>query len=202
MSTIIAITGGIGSGKSIVSRILRAHSYTVYDCDSEAKRLMDIDTDIHDKLNKFIHPQAVVDRRINRPLIAEIVFSSAEKLSLLNSIVHHAVIEDLRHINVGELPHNILFIETAILYQSHIDEMADSVWEVSAPLEVRIERVMQRNSCSREQVISRINSQDNFKPSKPHPSIHTIINDGVTPLLPQIKGLLGYSIADRTSRHL
>ena len=126
MSTIIAITGGIGSGKSIVSRVLRAHSYTVYDCDSEAKRLMDIDTDIHDKLNKLIHPQAVVDRRINRPLIAEIVFSSDEKLSLLNSIVHHAVIEDLRRINVGELPHNILFIETAILYQSHIDEMASA----------------------------------------------------------------------------
>lgn len=190
MSTIIAITGGIGSGKSVVSNILRAHSYTVYDCDSEAKRLMNIDADIHDKLNRLIHPKAVENHTINRALIADVVFASADKLKTLNSIVHRAVLDDIRRIDVDKLVRHTLFIETAILYQSHIDEMVDSVWNVTAPLEVRIERVIRRNNCTREQVVSRINSQDCFVPDVPHPAVYPIVNDGITPLIPQLHRLL------------
>ncbi len=190
MSKIIAITGGIGSGKSVVSHILRCNSYTVYDCDSEAKRLMDSDTDIHAKLNFHIHPQAVKNGVIDRRLIAEIVFASPDKLKRLNSIVHGAVLDDIRRIPVDTLPHNILFVETAILYQSNLDLVVDSVWNVTAPIDIRINRVIKRNSCTREDVLSRINSQESYKPLRQHSCVRTIVNDGTAPVLPQVIQLL------------
>ncbi|MDE6152796.1 MAG: dephospho-CoA kinase [Muribaculaceae bacterium] len=190
MSKIIAITGGIGSGKSVISHILRCNSYTVYDCDREAKRLMDNNTDIHAELNCHIHPHAVKNGVIDRRLIAEIVFASPDKLERLNSIVHGAVLDDIRRIPVDTLPHSILFVETAILYQSNLDLVVDSVWNVTAPVDTRIDRVIKRNSCTREDVLSRINSQESYKPVRQHSSIKTIVNDGTTPVLPQVAQLL------------
>lgn len=190
MSHLIAITGGIGSGKSVVSHLLRCNSFTVYDCDREAKRLMDNNTDIHAQLNRHIHPRSVTDGIIDRKLIADIVFTDPDKLTKLNSIVHSAVIDDIRHITVDSLPNRVMFIETAILYQSNIDLMVDSVWEVTAPLEVRVARVMRRNSCTRDEVISRIKSQDSFLPPRRHNNTRLIVNDDVTPLLPQVIDLI------------
>lgn len=190
MSHLIAITGGIGSGKSVVSHLLRCNSFTVYDCDREAKRLMDNNTDIHAQLNRHIHPRSVTDGIIDRKLIADIVFTDPGKLTKLNSIVHSAVIDDIRHITVDSLPNRVMFIETAILYQSNIDLMVDSVWVVTAPLEVRVARVMRRNSCTRDEVISRIKSQDSFLPPRRHNDTRLIVNDDITPLLPQVMDLI------------
>lgn len=185
MTRLIAITGGIGSGKSIVSNILRAHNYIVYDCDSEAKKLMDSDVTIQSDLNIHIHPQAVVNGIINRKLIAGIVFSSPNKLQKLNSIVHTAVIKDIKK-NALSLTSSSMFIETAILYQSNIDKIIDSVWNVTAPMEIRIKRVMNRNNCSREDVIARINSQDSYRPEKQFHDVKEIVNDDKTPIIPQV----------------
>lgn len=82
-------------------------------------------------------------------------------------------------------------METAILYQSGLDVMVDDVWSVDAPAELRIERVMARNSFSRQQVEARIASQDSSVPTILHPRVFSIINDGCIPLLPQIENLLG-----------
>ena len=85
-------------------------------------------------------------------------------------------------------------METAILYQSGLDNMVDEVWEVDAPLDLRVERVMVRNGFDRSQVLSRIASQDRFIPDSPHRCVRGIVNDGVEPLLPQIEAALNTRI--------
>lgn len=190
MTRLIAITGGIGTGKSIVSHILRVKGYNVYDCDSEAKQLMDSNITIHQQLTEQIHPQAVKNGKINRKLIADIVFSDHEKLKILNAITHTAVLEDIRHKAKAHHPYGILFIETAILYQSNLDLIVDKVWNVTSPTDIRINRVMKRNSCDRETVMKRISAQDAYIPLRHHPIVYTVVNDNVHPLLTQIHNLL------------
>lgn len=191
MSCLIAVTGGIGAGKSVVSHILRAMGYEVYDTDCEAKRLMDESDDIKRRLCSEISSLAVgSDGAINRSHIASVVFADAQKLEALNAIVHGAVREDIRRWRALPHRHDIIFVETAILYQSELDRIVDEVWDVIAPEELRIERVMARNNCERAAVAARIASQ-NFIPAIPHHTVHSITNDNFTPLLPQILRLIG-----------
>lgn len=185
--TLTAICGGIGAGKSVVSRILRAMGRKVYDCDAEARRIMDNDPAIHARLNNMIHPQCVVDGRVDRRLISRIVFSDSESLARLNSIVHSAVIKDIerwRSENADELR---LWVETAIPRSSGIVDMVDSVWLVTAPVELRIQRVMLRNNLPESEILARIDSQ---RDEENLPAAEILINNGLSPLLPQIHSLL------------
>lgn len=188
--TITAIAGGIGSGKSVVSRVVETMGYPVYDCDTRAKKLMDSDPTILDALRERISPD-VVDKegRINRGLLSAIVFSDADKLQTLNKIVHGAVREDLSRWCEEHRDSERLFVETAILYQSGLDRMVDEVWEVIAPRQLRVERVMQRNGCEAAEVERRMDSQI-FEPEKVHSNVKIIVNDGARAVLPQIISLL------------
>lgn len=186
---LIAITGGIGSGKSIISDILRAMGHKVYDCDTRAKALMDTDESIKNDLIDLISIDAVRnDRTIDHKLLSEIVFNDPDALSRLNSIVHKAVRADLRRWRDTSSDKTV-WVETAILYASRLDREVDEVWEVTAPTELRVQRVMKRNSMSREQVLARISSQSTTA-AQLHPLTKAIVNDGVEPVLPQILSLL------------
>lgn len=187
---ITAITGGIGVGKSMVSRILRAMGYEVYDCDSRAKILMAQSPEIIARIESEISGSCVIDGAIDRKCLASIVFSNPQKLEILNDIVHEAVRSDLAGY-VRESGANRVFVETAILYQSGLDRMVDEVWEVAAPVHMRIERVMARSGLTADEVTSRINSQEAFIPECRHPNVESLVNDGLVPLLPQIEALLG-----------
>lgn len=190
MKPVIAITGGIGTGKSVVSKILRISGYEVFDCDSEAKRIMEADDGIKRRLCEEIDELAVVENVIDRRHIAEIVFNDAQKLAALNAIVHQAVREEIMR-RAEASKSDIFFVETAIFYQSGLNSICDAEWRVSAPLELRISRVIRRNNLTRAQVEARIEAQ-NFVPnsSEPTPVVAPIINDERTPLLPQILNLL------------
>ena len=186
---LIAITGGIGSGKSIISDILRGMGHKVYDCDTRAKALMDTDESIKNDLIDLISIDAVRnDRTIDRKLLSEIVFNDPDALSRLNSIVHKAVRADLRRWRDTSSDKTV-WVETAILYASRLDREVDEVWEVTAPTELRVQRVMKRNSMSRKQVLARISSQSTTA-AQLHPLTKAIVNDGVEPVLPQILSLL------------
>lgn len=176
----ILITGGIGSGKSVVSNILRAMGYEVYDCDSRARQLMEADADIKSSLQLLIHPNAIdAAGTINRRLIAGVVFADPDKLQQLNSIVHEAVRSDIRR----AMDHNPgLFVETAIPVSSRLDQMAEQVWEVTAPTSLRVERVIQRNGLSADEVLQRIEAQA----AETVPGAISLVNDGLTALLPQL----------------
>lgn len=187
---LIAITGGIGAGKSIVSRCLCAMGFDVYDSDSRAKQLMDSSEVIKEELAVRISESVIrSDGSIDRKELAGIVFADPLKLEILNSIVHSYVREDVGKFRICS-PKKFAFVETAILYQSRLDLMVDQVWDVVAPEELRVERVMKRSNMTAEEVRARIKSQE-FIPETPHSSVFEIINDEVLPLLPRIEELLG-----------
>lgn len=184
---ITLITGGIGSGKSVVSRVLRAMGYTVYDCDSRAKALMDGSAEIHRRLASEISPSTLnADGTINRPELSRLVFGDASRLAVLNSIVHGAVFDDIRAVHAAMSEGETLYVETAIPVSSGMDRMADRVWEVTAPEHLRIERVERRSGLNLDQIRARIEAQR----SEAVPGAAVIVNDGLEPLLPQIEDLL------------
>lgn len=193
---LIAVTGGIGSGKSVVCRILRTLGYSVLDTDSEAKAIMDADRDIHARLNSEIATEIVRDGVIDRRHLAEIVFADAEKLAILNSIVHAAVrrrIEEWAE-SASSSP---AFIETALLFQSGLNEMVDAELRITAPEEIRIRRVMERNNLTRDKIEARIASQVYIPtPNATIPPLTEVKNDGITPVLPQVERFLNFTNSD------
>ena len=183
MAYIIAISGGIGSGKTLISNILRYMGYSVYDCDSNAKKIMDNSQTIKDY---------IINNQIERSVLANVVFKSKALLDKLNFIVHAEVKKDILSWISKYHEEDILFIETAILYQSGIDQLVDAVWEISAPKEIRIERVINRNKITREEVVARISSQNLESTYKKHPNTYRISNDNINSILSQIEKLLKF----------
>ena len=182
MAMLIAITGGIGSGKSVVSNVLATMGYPVYDTDSEARRLMNADARVREALiQAFGHEVFGADGTLNRAGLASKVFNNPEALQLLNSIVHPAVRDDVKCWCRNQAS-PIAFVETAILHQSKMDGMVDAVWTVTAPMQVRIERVMHRSGLTASQVADRIRSQQ-VEEGKTDVVIE---NDGEQAILPQI----------------
>ena len=189
MKQLVAIAGGIGSGKSIVSSILRTLGYFVYDCDSKAKMLMNTSDVIKSDLINYFGEQSVLPNgNINTIYLSSQVFGNEVALGELNSIVHPRVKEDLIKC-FDNCCENIMFVETAILLKSNLLDIIDDVWVVDAPENVRIERVVKRNSMLEEDVKKRIRAQEgqDYNTLK---SYKTIINDGVEPLLPQVEKLV------------
>lgn len=185
-----AITGGIGAGKSVVARIVAALGYDVYDCDSRARALMageEITRELAETFGPGIFTPA---GELIRPRLAEIVFNDSAALDRLNAITHSAVRADLDEWAAARADASQIFVETAILYQSGIDRMVARVWEVTAPTDLRLERVMARSALTRDQALARIGAQDAFVPLRPHPAVTVLLNDGVTPLLPAIRHIL------------
>lgn len=201
---VTAVSGGIGSGKSVVCRILQSIGYEVYDCDSRAKAIMDESRVIMERLAREISPgvieaEADGSLKINRKFLAEIVFNNREALDTLNAIVHSAVKDDILRWKSSlacMLPaHPLhLFVETAILLESGLDKMVDDVWEVSAPLGLRVERAMRRDNVQRNLVEARIRNQRTLSDCdyihELDVPVRRIINDGRQALLPQILSLL------------
>lgn len=186
MKRIVAVTGGIGAGKSVVCHALTALGFPVYDTDRAARRLMDAGADIKRAIAETVTPDAIApDGSINRPALAAVVFADTEKLGRLNRIVHGAVRSDFTNW-ANSLNCQTLFVETAILYESGFDALVDEVWEVTAPEQVRIERVERRSGLSAGEIKRRIDAQS----KAPRPDHRIILNDGVTPLIPQILNLL------------
>ncbi len=185
----IAVCGGIGSGKSVVSRIVRAMGYPVYDTDTRAKNLMDASDSIKARIASEINPAAVIDGKIDRKLLSKIVFNDNQALSRLNAIVHSAVKADFVKWR-QHMTSPLIFLESAILFESGFDSLADAVWEVTAPRELRAIRIMKRNNLTQAEAESRISTQENTSCLHSHKALSLIVNDDVEPLLPQVTILL------------
>ncbi len=182
----IGITGGIGSGKSIIAHILHTMQYPVYDTDSHAKQLMNTPTlklQLHQQWGNTIFNN---DGSLNRQQLAAIVFNNPTQLTTLNNIVHPAVRHDYAQWVTQQQSH-IVFVESAILQQANMVDNLHHIWIVEADRETRIERVIKRNNCTRQEVEARIASQ---QLTITHPHTHFINNDNNQALLPQIIKLL------------
>ena len=189
---VIGITGGIGAGKSVVSRILRLKGYPVYDCDSEARSLMESSEEILAALQGRFGEECILEcGALNRGYIASKVFNDAEELTWLNALVHGAVREDVRdwveaYASAGK---EKLFVESAILYTSGLDKMCDRIWLVTAPEELRLERAMKRGGASKEDLRRRIESQRMEFDSLPAGKVSKIENSCAS-LLDRVEELL------------
>lgn len=134
MSHKIGITGGIGSGKSVVSRILRNLGIPVYDSDQEAKRLIHSHPDIRKELTALVGDALyATDGILRKDLLASYLFASPEHAESVNSIVHPRVRSDFREWLAAHATAPYIAIESAILYESHLDQDVDQVWLVDAP---------------------------------------------------------------------
>ena len=142
----IGITGGIGSGKSYVCQRLIARGYEVYDCDSAAKRLMRTSPEIRQQLAALIGPDTYQGDSLNKAAVARFLLAAEANAKAVDAIVHPAVFRDFE-------ASGMKWMESAILYESGAYRLVDKTIVVTAPEEVRIQRVMQRDGISREKVL-------------------------------------------------
>lgn len=152
LSTVVGITGGIGSGKSTIARALEALGYKVYDCDKEAKRIITENGEVRKAIiallgNEAFTPsaQAPFTGVYNTAYVADRVFAQPELLAQLNAIVHPAVKADILQRSALLGSEAVLFIESAILFEAGLDTICDKIILVEAPEEVRIARTIARD---------------------------------------------------------
>lgn len=191
----IAVIGGIGSGKSVVSHLLRIMGVPVYDCDTEAKQLMNNSPEIRKALIDAVGNEVYgADSNINRPYLASYMFGNPEHITTINHIVHPVV---RAHFNQWAIHTQtpIVAVETAILYESGMDADVDSTLLVHAPLDLRIQRAMQRDGANEQSIRRRINAQtpDEELLKK---ATYVIVNNDNTSLISQTLRLLS-TIAEK-----
>ncbi len=178
----IGITGGIGSGKSYLSRFLNLRGIKVYDCDENAKRLMVSDRTIIEGLVGLIGHEAYLGGKINKSAVSRFLLASENNRRAVNAIVHPAVIRDFYHSGMQ-------WMESAILFEADLQDSVDVIVCVSAPEDVRVARIMRRDNITREMARQWI---DNQMPQerKEQMSDFVILNDGIIPLEKQVDTLL------------
>lgn len=177
------ITGGIGSGKSYVCKRLQARGIEVYDCDTAAKRLIRTSPDIRRQLTLLIGPDTYdTDGRLNKAAVAQFLLKSEENAHAIDAIVHPAVFRDFEESGQE-------WMESAIMYESGIYRLVDRVIVVTAPQEVRIQRVMQRDGISREKVLEWMQRQWSQEEVRLRAD-YEIVNDGIADIDEQLDRIL------------
>jgi dephospho-CoA kinase len=183
----IGLTGGIGSGKTTVAHIFEALGIPVYNADDAAKRLMAQDEELKKKIENSFGKESYSGNKLNRKYLAEKVFNDAEKLSLLNSLVHPATIKDAeKWMKLQNAPY--LIKEAALIFESGAQKNLDFVIGVKAPLALRMQRTMQRDKISADKVKARIDRQLDEE-MKLRLCDYVIVNDEQQLLIPQVLAL-------------
>lgn len=154
----VGITGGIGSGKSVVCKLFALLGVPVYDSDAHAKRLMVSDRLLVDSIRERFGEESYCGGVLNRAFLARRVFGDRSELDALNGLVHPAVIRDFRHW-AARSESDYVIVESAVLYESGLDGETDAVVAVSAPQELRANRAALRDGSTPQQVLARMQSQ-------------------------------------------
>ncbi|MCM1290678.1 MAG: dephospho-CoA kinase [Prevotella sp.] len=174
----------------MVSRILRQNGLPVYDCDAEAKRIMNSSGIILNEIINRFGEEVVDNGIINRKVLSNLIFNNALHRVWLNDLVHQAVRDDFFMFADSFKLNNKIFIETAIPYTARFEEFCNEFYLVEAPDDIRIQRIGVRNTMSKSEILARMNTQQLEYDSLPTDICRTIINDGIIPLLPQLNVLL------------
>jgi len=183
---VIGLTGGIGSGKSTVSRLFELMEIPVYIADTESKRITESSTVIMKKLTQQFGKDLYKDGKLNKSLLATLIFENDENRLFVNSVIHPEVRIDFAKWKERNADFPLAVIESAILFETGLNETVDVSLAVAAPEETRIRRVELRDGLSRKSILSRIRSQfsDEEKISRSDYIIH---NDDIQPLIPQVE---------------
>ncbi|HKG67693.1 MAG TPA: dephospho-CoA kinase [Segetibacter sp.] len=154
----IGLTGGIGSGKSVVANIFKVLGIPVFDADTEAKLIMEKDEQLALSIQKLFGEEAYTDKKLNRKYLANIVFDDPDKLEQLNSLVHPAAILAANTwMNLQTTPYVVK--EAALLFESKSASQLDFIIGVYAQKTLRIKRVMERDNATAEKVVARMSRQ-------------------------------------------
>lgn len=181
----IAITGGIGSGKSFVCRELQRRGIDVYDCDAAAKRLMRSDVELQQRLRRLVGEDVYsADGTLQKPVLARFLLASEANKLAVNDVVHPVVARDFEQSSFDWLESAILF-ESGFIHRTHFDKVVC----VTAPEQVRVERVMARDHIDRSKALAWIHTQ------MPQQDIvsrsdYEIVNDGPSDVAEQVERLL------------
>lgn len=184
----IGITGGIGSGKSVVGQILEAMHFPVYYSDQQSKVLVETDLEIREELIKLLGTEVYLDGKLNRPFLTQQLFSNDDLRLKINQIIHPKVREAFT-IWVNKQSSNLVFNEAAILFETGAYQSMDYNILVTAPLELKIERVLKRDNITINEIQERISKQWSDEDKIPLADF-VIVNDEVKPLLKQVEAIL------------
>lgn len=183
----IGITGGIGSGKTTVARIFEVLGVSVYYADEAAKRIMNEDETVKREVIRHFGEESYTGGMLNRAYLASLVFADKKKLAVLNALVHPATIRNSNQwMRKQTGPYALR--EAALIFESGIQGMLDYVIGVSAPLELRIKRTMERDKITRREVEKRMDRQIN-ETIKMRLCDFVIVNDGRQAVIPQVLNL-------------
>ena len=184
----IGITGGIGSGKSVVAQLLSVHGIPVYIADDESKKLTNTSPVIRERLIHLFGPDIYTPEGLNKPALAKAIFGNKDLLLQVNQIIHPEVNKHFQTWSEHQPQHGCA-IESAILFESGFNKIVDVSLMVYAPLEIRIQRALQRDHSTEEALRKRIESQVSDEDKKLWAD-YIITNDGKQPLLPQVEKFL------------
>ncbi len=176
------ITGGIGAGKSYVCRLLKERGIKIYDTDKGARRLINTSEDIHNRLVALIGEDTYVDGKYNTAAVTQFLLASKENKQSINRIVHPAVIDDFIHSGMQ-------WMECAIIYEARLEQYVDKVIAVTAPREVRIKRIMERDSIPYEKAAQWVDGQGD-QDEVARRADYVIVNDGSSDLSKQVEDML------------
>ncbi len=158
MSKIIGLTGGIGSGKSTVAAYFLSQGIPIYTADIEAKNILDTE-EIFKMVEATFGDTVFTDGKVDRKKLSAVVFSNSEKLEKLNAIIHPAVLQHFKEWILRNQHFPIVIKEAAILFESGGAANCDAVITVTAPVDLRVDRVMRRDHVTRDEVLQRIENQ-------------------------------------------
>jgi len=190
MAIKIGLTGGIGSGKSVVSHLLKTMGIPVYIADDESKRITSTDSLIKQQLINLLGQGVYINGVLNKNLLAAYIFSDAEHAKIVNEIIHPRVKEDFVKWVDKNSKYPVVAIESAILIEAGFTDEVDIVAMVYAPMDLRLQRLALRDSSSsKEQILKRIQSQMDDEKKKALADF-VIVNDEQIPVIPQVVELV------------
>lgn len=199
MAIKIGITGGIGSGKSVVSRLLEIMGIPVYVSDIEAKRITQTDEVIRRELCALVGQEVFQGGELNRSMLATYMFGHPEHIKEVNGIIHPRVKNDFRQWAAQFENEQLVGMESAILIESGFREEVDFLVMVYAPLEVRVERAIRRDCSTKELVMKRIEAQMSDETKRNHADF-VVVNDDETLIIPQVLKLI--SLVSKNNHYL
>lgn len=184
----VGITGGIGSGKSVVAKIFEAMGFAVFYSDQQAKSITEKDPDIREELIRLFGNEVFAGNRLNRKFMADQIFNHPELKAKVNAIIHPKVRMAFQQF-CDKQTASIVFNEAAILFETGSYKQFDKMILVSAPESLRVSRVVTRDKVIEDEVLQRMKNQ--WKDEKKLPlTDFLIINDEIKPLLTQVESVM------------
>jgi len=183
------ITGGIGSGKSIVSEVMKVMNIPVYNADEASKNILKTNMSVQEQLRETLGESIFSGGELNKAQMASLIFNNPDLLAKVNAIIHPAVFDDFERWCNNHRNQAIVACEAAIIFESGMNRFLDYVIMVSAPIQLSVERAMQRDNVTEQQIMTRIKNQLPDE-EKIKLADFTVINDNRQAVIPQVREIL------------